>query len=181
MHNATIEQVLKEKLLGLKIMPWLIGIRDFMTDGSQSQNKEADHMRLDNVLCGQEEEEEEGEMWRKAQRRSEPGTSSAAVTPDETGQEGEQEQVRSAPARSDAVGNPHETIQPFFPIGLVLSEDQPTVFNFGLYLFDTLCLPKGLFHHDNTGPVEFDDLASCSTYCEHFVRHAEENLPPATD
>ena len=65
-----------------------------MTDGSQSQNTEADHMRLDNVLRGQEEEEED-EMWRKAQRRwrdgqhrSEHGTLSAVVTPDETGQEG---------------------------------------------------------------------------------------------
>lgn len=53
--------------------------------------------------------------------------------------------------------------------------------NLGLCLFDTLRLPKGLFHHDNTRPVEFDDLASCHTYCERFVWHAEGNQPPTTD
>lgn len=175
-------------MLGLKILPWLIGIRGFITDGSQPQNTEADHAQVDNVLI-EEEEEAEAEKWRKARRRwrdgkcssePEPGTSSAVETPDETGQEGEPQPVRSEPAGSNAVANPDQTIQPFFPVGLALSEDQPTVFNFGLYLFDTLRLPKGLFQHDNTGPVEFDDLASCRTYCERFVQHAEENLPRAT-
>lgn len=130
MQNAPIE-VLLEKLLGLKILPWLIGIRDFMTDENQSQHTEADHMPLDNVSHEQEQQKDDDEMWRNAQRRwrdgqrrSQPGTSSAVLTPDQTCQEGEQKQVRSEPARSNAVANPDETIQPFFPIGLAKTSPQ---------------------------------------------------------
>ena len=39
-----------------------------------------------------------------------------------------------------------------------------------MYLFDSLCLPLGLFPGDEGGPVEFSTLAECMHYCERFVQ-----------
>lgn len=105
MQNAPIE-VLLEKLLGLKILPWLIGIRDFMTDENQSQHTQADHMPLDNVSHEQEQQQDDDEMWRNGQRRwrdgqrrSQPGTSSAVLTPHQTCEAAEQKQDQSLPGQ----------------------------------------------------------------------------------
>lgn len=64
-------------------------------------------------------------------------------------------------------------ITPYFPAGLAKMPEEPTVFNFGLFLFDNLCLPRGLFRHDRERGVQFADLEECREYCEAYVAERE--------
>lgn len=66
---------------------------------------------------------------------------------------------------------------PYFPLGLAVSTEQPTDFNFDLFLFDTLHLPRGLFPEDNSGPVRFANVRECRDYCQRFITHQEEQNP----
>ena len=59
--------------------------------------------------------------------------------------------------------------QPYFPVGLAMAEDRPTQFNFEMFLFDTLTLPRGLFSEDDSREVTFSDTKQCVEYCERFV------------
>ena len=58
----------------------------------------------------------------------------------------------------------------YFPPALAKSSERPLDFNFELYLFDSLRLPRGLFPDDEDGPVEFSSLAECTGYCNRFVQ-----------
>ena len=60
-------------------------------------------------------------------------------------------------------------IEPYFPAGLAKSAEQPTEFNFELFLFDTLKLSRGLFPEDQESSVEFRTLEECQDYCKQFV------------
>ena len=46
--------------------------------------------------------------------------------------------------------------------------------NFGLFLFDSLRLQRGLFHDDQETEVIFADLRECREYCEAYVTDREE-------
>ena len=71
-------------------------------------------------------------------------------------------------------------IEPFFPAGLAESAEQPTDFNFELFLFDTLKLSRGLFPEDQESSVEFRTLQECQDYCQRFVEGREEWLHQQT-
>ena len=64
-------------------------------------------------------------------------------------------------------------ITPYFPTGLAKTPEEPTVFNFGLFLFDYLRLPRGLFADDRESAVTFGDLKECREYCETYVSQRE--------
>ena len=65
-------------------------------------------------------------------------------------------------------------IAPYFPAGLAKTPEQPTVFNFGLFLFDNLRLQRGLFPDDRESEVQFADLKECREYCEEYITSREE-------
>ena len=148
----------------VQTLTWLVGNREFLTDASQSQDTHEDHQAVFNML-EQRREEQERQQWERD--RAEAGPSGA------------QENDRAEATPSSA--QPNDQPEPYFPVGLALSERQPTKFNFGLYLFDCLRLPRGLFDGDcdgpvsfDDGPVSFDDVVACNTYCIHFA--AEQQL-----
>ena len=64
-------------------------------------------------------------------------------------------------------------ITPYFPAGLAKTPEEPTVFNFGLFVFDYLRLLRGLFADDREAAVTFADLKECREYCEKFVAFQE--------
>ena len=64
-------------------------------------------------------------------------------------------------------------ITPYFPAGLAKTPEEPTVFDFGLFLFDTLRLRSGLFRDDREAEVIFADLKQCREYCEAFITDRE--------
>ena len=64
-----------------------------------------------------------------------------------------QEQGPSASGRPpgptpSASGDAPGLVTPYFPTGLPKTLEEPTVFNFGLFVFDYLQLPQGLFDAD---------------------------------
>ena len=65
-------------------------------------------------------------------------------------------------------------IVPYFPAGLARSSEETTGFNFGLFLYDTLCLPNGLFGDDAGGEVQFESLEQCRQYCTRYVAEREQ-------
>ena len=58
---------------------------------------------------------------------------------------------------------------PYFPVGLAKAQDQPTQFNFEMFLFDTLTLPRGLFPEDDSEEVTFSDTKQAVEYCERYA------------
>lgn len=52
-------------------------------------------------------------------------------------------------------------IGPYFPAGLAVSPEEHTAFNFQLFLFDSLKLPRGLFLENVDDQVQFGDLDQC--------------------
>lgn len=120
-----------------------------------------DHVRLDRE---REREEEEQEAY-----------------PDPPG-EAELPQVHAVPEAT--AGTSHSSEQeeqsagesPYFPLGLAVSPEQPTHFNFDLFLFDVLRLPRGLFPEDSREPVHFSNVQECTEYCRRFVAHREQSL-----
>ena len=85
-----------------------------------------------------------------------------------------QEQRPSARGRApgpspSASGHAPGLITAYFPAGLAKTLEEPTVFNFGLFLFDYLRLPRGLFPDDRERAVTFGDLKECREYCERYV------------
>ena len=165
----------------VQTLTWLVGNRDFLTDASQSQDTYEDHHAIfqdtyeDNhaifKMLQASLEEQERQQWERD--RAEAGPSGAQENDRvEAGPSGAQENDRAEATPSSA--QPYDQPEPYFPVGLALSERQPTKFNFGLYLFDCLRLPRGLFDGDCDGPVSFDDVVACNTYCIHFA--AEQQL-----
>lgn len=75
--------------------------------------------------------------------------------------------------RASASGHVPGLITPYFPAGLAKTLEEPTVFNFGLFLFDELQLQRGLFHYDRERGVQFADLTECSEYCEEYIANRE--------
>lgn len=49
-------------------------------------------------------------------------------------------------------------IGPYFPAGLAEALEEPTAFNFQLFLFENLKLPRGLFLEDDDHEEQFRDL-----------------------
>lgn len=72
-------------------------------------------------------------------------------------------------------------ITPYFPAGLAKTPEEPTVFNFGLFVFDFLRLPRGLFDDDRETAVTFADLKECMEYCEKYVAHREAQCREQVD
>lgn len=72
-----------------------------------------------------------------------------------------------------ASGDAPGLVTPYFPTGLAKTPEEPTVFNFGLFLFNYLRLPQGLFDQDREAAVTFRDWKECSNYCEEYVAHCE--------
>ena len=72
-----------------------------------------------------------------------------------------------------ASGHAPGLITAYFPAGLAKTLEEPTVFNFGLFLFDYLQLPCGLFPDDRERAVTFRDLKECREYCERYVAQRE--------
>ena len=70
-------------------------------------------------------------------------------------------------------GRVSSLITPYFPAGLAKRPQGPTVFNFGLFLFDSLRLQRGLFRDDQETEVIFADLRECREYCEAYVTNLE--------
>ena len=70
-----------------------------------------------------------------------------------------------------------ERVPPFFPAGLAVSQEQPTQFNFNLFVLDSLTLPRGLFAEDERQEVHFEDAAECTAYCERYVQERLQELP----
>ena len=64
-------------------------------------------------------------------------------------------------------------VTPYFPAGLAKTLEEPTVFNFGLFLFDNLRLQRGLFPDDRETEVQFADLINCREYCGAYVADRE--------
>ena len=180
----------------VQTLTWLVGNREFLTDASQSQDTFEDHQAVFNMLEHRREEQER-QQWERdraeagpsgAQEndRVEAGPSGAQENDRvEAGPSGAQENDRVEAGPSGAQENdraeatpssaqPNVQPEPYFPVGLALSEREPTKFNFGLYLFDCLRLPRGLFDGDCDGPLRFDDVVACNTYCIHFA--AEQQL-----
>lgn len=62
-----------------------------------------------------------------------------------------------------------------------MSNERPREFNFELFLFDSLHLPRGLFSDDKDGPVDFPSLADCRHYCERFVQQELEAQQGSAD
>ena len=65
-------------------------------------------------------------------------------------------------------------IIPYFPLGLAVSPEERTQFNFNLFLYDSLRLPNGLFPGDAAGEKVFEDLQTCRDYCSRYVQKREE-------
>lgn len=61
--------------------------------------------------------------------------------------------------------------EPYFPVGLARTPEDPLEFNFQLFLFDSLTLSHELFPDDQEAQVTFENLEECRQYCQ---RYAEE-------
>ena len=57
-----------------------------------------------------------------------------------------------------------------------MSQEQPTRFNFDLFVLDTLTLPRGLFAEDERQEVQFDNAGECTQYCERYVEERLQQL-----
>ena len=86
----------------------------------------------------------------------------------------------SAGPLADAGPSQERELEPYFAAGLAKSPEELTVFNFELFLFDTLELPCGLFADDEAGPVSFSDVGECEEYCARFVAEMEERAKVVT-
>ena len=86
----------------------------------------------------------------------------------------------SAGPLADAGPSQERELEPYFAAGLAKSPEEPTVFNFELFLFDTLELPCGLFADGEAGPVSFRDVGECEEYCARFVAEMEERAKVVT-
>ncbi|KAL9989677.1 hypothetical protein ACROYT_G004247 [Oculina patagonica] len=73
-------------------------------------------------------------------------------------------------------GSDPAQVQPYFPVALARSQEQPTQFNFELFMFDTLTLPRGLFSEEEREEVTFQDTKECVEYCERYVSDCEKEL-----
>ena len=102
----------------------------------------------------------------------------------------QEEDVRQLPtaiagtSSSSDLGLETQPLHPYFPAGLAKSVEQLTEFNFEMFLFDTLKLPRGLFPEDESQQVEFENLDECRQYCERYVADREEwcrQQQPCTD
>jgi len=133
-------------------LTWLVDNRSFVTDASQSQDTTEDHQALYHLL-EQQREEQERQQWERDCA--------------DAGPSGTQQSDRTQATTSSS--QPNDQPEAYFPVGLALSERQPTSFNFGMYLFDSLRLPRGLLDNDYDEPVTFDNVEECNSYCINFV------------
>ena len=75
-------------------------------------------------------------------------------------------------------------LQPYFPSGLARSLDRPTEFDFTMFLYDKLRLPRGLFADDEEVEVQFENVTQCRDYCRRYVNERSEwcsRQPPTVD
>lgn len=96
------------------------------------------------------------------------------------GSRGRQDEFAPAPSHEDPGAIP-SSLQPYFPAAFALSPEQPTHFNFELFLLDTLTLPRGLFAEDERGEVHFENAKRCAEYCERYVKERLESLEHSRD
>ena len=90
-----------------------------------------------------------------------------------------QQTVESHPSKYRRLANSQadalpRAAEPYFPVGLAVSADEPLSFNFDLFLYDGLELPAGLFGDDAGGSVSFGNVQEAREYCERYARHARQ-------
>lgn len=126
-------------------------------------------------------EEEESQSYAQLMRNL--GARSARGTQSTESREVESAGHDTVTSNSEQLVDTHEpgrahthSVQPFFPTGLARSQEQPTQFNFDLFVLDNLTLPRGLFADDEREEVHFEDAEECREYCERYVLERLQQL-----
>lgn len=87
----------------------------------------------------------------------------AAAGPSAEAEEGEE-----GPTEEDEVDM-------YFPPGLGVPGNW-SQFNFGLNVYETLKIPRGLLQLDGHGDTSFNNVGACRTYCEWYLKAAEAEV-----
>ena len=78
-----------------------------------------------------------------------------------------------------------ECMEPYFPLALAESIDQPLAFNFDLFVLDSLVLPRHIVPRDLqeevSNAVLFDNAASAISYCTKRLERGWKDTRPAAD
>ena len=76
-------------------------------------------------------------------------------------------------------------MEPYFPLALGESIDQPLAFNFDLFVLDSLVLPRHIVPRDSqeevSNAVLFDNAASAISYCTERLERRWKDTRPAAD